>query len=68
MSVTNFRLLHCGTNSVGETFSVRFIPSGVISKAQAITRAIGKPATMAVTNTFMTQAGASKVGKRMDPA
>ena len=37
----NFRPLHCGIASLGETFSVRFIPSGVISKAQAMTSAMG---------------------------
>ena len=34
----NFRTLHCGITSLGETFSVRFIPSGVISKAHAMTK------------------------------
>jgi hypothetical protein len=54
--------------SSGETFSVRFIPCGVISKAQAMTSAIGNPAATIVTKTFMTQAGASKVGNRMEAA
>jgi hypothetical protein len=38
--------------SLGETFSVRFIPSGVISKAQAMTSEMGNPAAITVTKTF----------------
>jgi len=55
-------------NSLGEMLSVRFIPSGVISKAQAMTSAMGKPAAITVTKTFITQPGASKVGNRTEPA
>jgi len=33
-NAANLRRLHCGICWSGEIFSVRFIPSGVISKAQ----------------------------------
>ena len=59
ISAANLRALHCGIFSLGETSSVRFIPSGVISNAQAITSAIGNPSATIATNTFITQAGAS---------
>src|SRR6266404_1627041 len=49
-------------DSLGATSSARLIPSGVISKAQARIRATGKPRTRTTTKTFITQAGASKVG------
>ena len=68
MSAANLRLLHCGTNSSGETFSVRFIPCGVISKAQAMKIASAKPRPRKTTNAFITQAGASNVGRRIDAA
>ena len=46
----NFRLLHCGIGSSGDTFSVRFIPCGVISKAQATISAMGNPRATTITN------------------
>jgi hypothetical protein len=55
-------------NSSGERSSVRFIPCGVISKAHAMISAMTNPAAMTVTNPFITQPGASKVGNRIDPA
>ena len=52
----------------GATSDSRLIPSGVISKAHEKTSATGKPRMIIVTKTFITQAGASKVGKRIDAA
>jgi hypothetical protein len=68
INIANFRLLHFGMNSSGEISSVRFIPCGVISKAYAMNNASTNPAPMIVTNTFITQPGALKVGNRIDPA
>ena len=53
----NFRPLHCGITSLGETFSVRFIPSGVISKAHAMTSAIGKPSNVSTTTAVVMPSG-----------
>ena len=64
----NFRGLQDGSTSSGETFSVRFIPCGVASKAQEINTATAKPRIRNTTNPFITQVGASKVGSRIDAA
>ena len=66
-SAANLRLLHCGMNSSGETSAVRYIPCGVISNAHAMISASTNPAAITVTNTFITQPGASNVGNRIDP-
>jgi len=55
-------------DSLGPTSSARLIPSGVNSNAHARTSAIGKPSATTATTTFITQAGASNVGKRIDAA
>src|SRR5438552_19052410 len=55
-------------DSSGATSSERRIPSGVSSNAHARISATGKPRITAVTNTFITQGGASKVGNRMEAA
>ena len=52
----------------GATSDSRLIPSGVISKAQEKPRAIGKPMASKATRIFMAEAGASKVGRRIDAA
>jgi hypothetical protein len=39
-----------------------------LEKAHAGTRAIGNPAAMIVTNTFITEPGASNVGNNIDAA
>src|SRR6266566_3744613 len=55
-------------DSLGVTSSERRSPSGVSSNAHARIRATGKPRITAVTNTFITHGGASKVGKRIEAA
>ena len=52
----------------GSISDSRLIPSGVISKAQEKTSATGKQRTITITKTFMTQAGASKVGNKIEAA
>ena len=64
MNAVTFRPVRRVIDSPGATSSVRLIPSGVSSKAQASTSAMGKPRKTRVTNTFITHAGASKVGKQ----
>ena len=59
MRTANFRALQDGRISVGETFSVRFIPSGVASNAQETTTTMAKPRARNTTNAFITQVGAS---------
>ena len=54
--------------SSGETSAVRFIPSGVISKAHEIIRATTKPSARNTVNAFITQLGASNVGNKIDAA
>jgi len=44
------------------------VPSGVISNAHEIITAKTKPSAMITTSAFITQDGASKVGKRIDAA
>ncbi len=53
----NFRPLHCGIDSLGETSSVRFIPSGVISKAHPMTSATGKPSNVSTTTALVMASG-----------
>jgi len=62
ISAANFRRLHCGITSSGETFSVRFNPSGVISKAQARTSAIGKPSNVSTTTALVITSGRWSAG------
>src|SRR5207244_11602398 len=52
----------------GATSSARLIPSGVSSNAHARIKATGNPRMTAVTNTFITHGGASKVGNRIEAA
>jgi len=68
MNAVTFRPVRRVIDSVGPTSSVRLIPSGVSSKAQARISATGKPRKTIVTNTFITHAGASKVGNKIDAA
>jgi hypothetical protein len=56
----NLRVLHRGICSFGAILASRLRPAGVISKAQAMTRATGKPRT--VSNT--TSLTASRPGSR----
>ena len=60
-----FRPVRRVIDSVGPTSSVRLIPSGVSSKAQAKISAIGKLDAIAATKTFITHAGASNVGNKI---
>ena len=62
------RPVFCVIDSLGRTSSARLIPSGVSSKAQAKTSAIGKPKRTTRITTFNTHGGASNVGKRIDDA
>src|ERR1700730_7792164 len=62
MSAANFVLLHWGMTSSGETFSVRFIPSGVISNAHEITSAIGKPTKVNTTTAVVRPSGRCRAG------
>src|SRR6266446_1447200 len=58
----NFFLLYCGMTSSGETFSVRFIPSGVISNAHEITSATGKPTKISTTAAVVRLSGRCNAG------
>ena len=49
-------------DSLGETSSVRFIPSGVISKAQAMTSATGKPSNVMTTTGALMASGRCSAG------
>src|SRR5438270_3440209 len=62
MSAANFFLLHWGMTSSGETFSVRLIPSGVISNAHAITSATGKPTKASTTTAVVRPSGRCNAG------
>ena len=64
MKVANFRALHDGRDVSGETSFVRFRPSGVASNAQEIITDMTKPKASRTTKAFITQFGASKVGKQ----
>jgi hypothetical protein len=55
-------------DSLGATSSTRTRPSGVNSNAQARISAIRKPSAAVVIKTFITQAGASNVGKTIEAA
>jgi hypothetical protein len=59
----NLRVLHRGMYSFGRISSSRLRPSGVISKAQAIVKAIGKPRIVVNTISLTIQFGISKNGK-----
>src|SRR6266436_7976457 len=63
ITATNFRLLQYGMTSLGEISAVRFIPSGVISNAHEIITEMTNPKASKTTNAFITQAGASNVGR-----
>ena len=70
MNVANFRGLQVGsfTATSGGTFSVRFRPSGVASNAHEIITEMTNPKARKTTKAFITQAGASNVGSRIDAA
>src|SRR5437016_12492009 len=70
MNAANFFLLQYGIDrtSSGETSTVRFIPSGVISNAQEIVTAKMKPSARKTVKAFITQVGASKVGNKIEAA
>src|SRR5881398_502419 len=53
----------CRADAARSTSSVRLIPSGVSSNAQAMTRAIGNPAATNTITNRTTQFGISKNGK-----
>ncbi|HEY2800999.1 MAG TPA: hypothetical protein VGI85_10410 [Chthoniobacterales bacterium] len=62
MKPANLRRLHRGSFSLGEISSVRFIPSGVISNAQAMRRAIGKPSKVSTTTAVVKLSGRWSAG------
>ena len=66
MAKSSFRPVERAMDSPLGTSSVRLIPSGVSSNAHAITNAIGNPAATSAIKTFITHAGASKAGKRIE--
>src|SRR2546421_2775215 len=70
MNVANFRRLQVGSFAAtsGGTSSVRFRPSGVASNAHEIITEITNPKARKTTKAFITQVGASKVGRRIDAA
>ena len=68
MMAVHFRPAFGAFDSRGVTSSARLIPSGVRSNAHARISATGNPRMTAVTNTFITHVGASKVGNRIEAA
>src|SRR4029077_753096 len=59
----NLRVLHRGIYSFGATSALRLRPSGVISKAQAMTRATGKQRTVSNTTSLTIQFGIRRMEK-----
>src|SRR5207247_126346 len=70
MNVANFRGLQVGNAAATSraTISVRFRPCGVASNAQEIITEMTNPKARKTTKAFITQAGASNVGSRIDAA
>src|SRR6266576_2686739 len=68
MNVANFRGLQVGRTASAGMFSVRLRPSGVASNAQEIVTEMTNPKARKTTKAFITQAGASNVGNRIDAA
>src|SRR5450432_2226264 len=65
---TIFRPVLFVTDLFVGTSDSNLIPSGVISKAQDKASTIGNPRTKKIINTFITQGGASKAGRKIDAA
>ena len=60
--VANFLRLHVGRTSFRERSAVRFIPSGVASKAQEMNTTTAKPTSSNTTKVSIVQLGASNAG------
>jgi hypothetical protein len=62
MSAVTFRPVRREVDLAGAASSVRLIPSGVISKAQASTSAMGKPTRAANTTALVITVGSNNAG------